>query len=97
MEFTYGTEEWEKAYQEELVKRMEAEPKPYIHFTPEWVALYEKAINEDAAYRELARNWEGSVVLHVEKAPSTDWTSTSTSSWTSGSGSAAWCASSPRR
>lgn len=45
MVLTYGTEEWEKAYQEELAKRMESEPKPYIYFTPEWVALYEKAIN----------------------------------------------------
>ncbi|MDI6874723.1 SCP2 sterol-binding domain-containing protein [Candidatus Solincola sp.] len=69
MTIAYGTEEWEKAYQEEVTKRMESEPKPYIYFTPEWVALYEKAIQEDATYKELAKNWEGSVVLHVEKAP----------------------------
>lgn len=69
MGITYGSDEWERAYQEEVAKRMESEPKPYIYFTPEWVALYEKAIQEDATYKELAKNWEGSVVLHVEKAP----------------------------
>lgn len=69
MSLQYGTDEWEQAYLEEVAKRMESEPKPYIFFTPEWVALYEKAINEDNVYREAARDWDGSVVLHVLKAP----------------------------
>gem|GEM_PF-78410 len=69
MALTYGTEEYEKAYQEELARRMESEPRPFVYLTPEWVALFEKAIQEDAVYKELARDWEGSVVLHVQKAP----------------------------
>lgn len=64
----YGTEEWEKEYQAMLARRMEKEP-PYIYFTPEWTAMYEKTIQEDAQYKEAAKTWEGSVVLHVEPAP----------------------------
>ena len=69
MSLEYGTEEWEQAYVEEVARRLETEPKPYIYFTPEWVALYEKAINEDKVYREAAKDWDGSIVLHVQQAP----------------------------
>ncbi len=64
----YGTEEWEKEYDAEVARRME-KPPPYIYFTPEWVALYEKAVQGDAPYREYAKDWEGSVVLHVLADP----------------------------
>lgn len=67
MGYTYGTDEWEEAYQEELKKRMESETEPYIYFTPEWVAVFEKAVQEDAEYKEVAKDWEGSVVLHVQQ------------------------------
>jgi putative sterol carrier protein len=40
-------------------------PPPYVHFAPEWAALYEKAVQEDADYKEAARDWEGTVVLHI--------------------------------
>lgn len=69
MAYTYGTEEWERAYREEVERRMASEPKPYIYFTPEWVALYEKSIKEDAEYKEVAKDWEGTVVLHVQAKP----------------------------
>jgi len=64
----YGTAEWESEYQAELARRME-KPPPYIHFTPEWVALYEKAVQDDAEYKEAAKQWEGTVVLHIEPNP----------------------------
>jgi putative sterol carrier protein len=67
MAYTYGTDEWEEAYKEEVAKRMESEPQPYIYFTPEWVAVYEKAVQEDAEYKEVAKDWEGTVVLHVQE------------------------------
>jgi len=69
MAYTYGTDEWEEAYKEEVAKRVESEPQPYIYFTPEWVALFEKAIQEDAEYKEVAKDWEGTVVLHVQAKP----------------------------
>jgi putative sterol carrier protein len=69
MAYTYGTDEYEQAYKDEVDKRMAEEPKPYIYLTPEWVAMFEKGIQEDATYKEVAKDWEGSVVLHVEAAP----------------------------
>ncbi len=68
MALKYGTDEWESEYQAVLAKRSE-KPPPYIYFTPEWVALFEKIIQEDVEYREAAKDWEGTVVLHVEAAP----------------------------
>jgi putative sterol carrier protein len=68
MALKYGTDEWESEYQAVLAKRSE-QPPPYIYFTIEWVSLFEKIIQEDAAYREAAKDWEGTVVLHVEAAP----------------------------
>jgi len=68
MAFQYGTDEWEKEYVAELAKRME-KPPPYIYFTPEWVATYEKAVQNDAAYKEAAKDWEGTVVLHCLPDP----------------------------
>lgn len=64
----YGTDEWENEYQAMLTRRTEKEP-PYVYFTPEWGALYEKTIQGDAAYKDAAKTWEGTVVLHVEAAP----------------------------
>lgn len=69
MAFVYGTPEWEEAYKRRVAERMESEPKPFIYFTPEWADVYEKKIQEDAGYREAAKNWEGSVTLHVEQKP----------------------------
>jgi putative sterol carrier protein len=69
MAHTYGTEEWDKAYTEYVAARLESQPQPYIYFTPEWVTLYEKAVQEDAQYKEVAKAWEGSVVLHIQAKP----------------------------
>ena len=37
--------------------------------TPEWVAAYEKAVKEDADYKEVAKDWEGSVSLKILANP----------------------------
>lgn len=68
MSIPYGTEEWNKEYDAFVSERLQ-KPAPYIYFTPEWVALYEKAIQNDAAYKEAAKDWEGSVILHVLPDP----------------------------
>lgn len=68
MDLVYGTVEFEQAYQEELKLRLENEPKPYLYFSPEWVHLYEEAVQNDADYQAAAKTWEGSVALHVEPA-----------------------------
>jgi putative sterol carrier protein len=68
MALQYGTDEYDREYQAELDKRLQA-PPPYIYLTPEWVSLYEKAVQGDAPYRESAQGWEGKVCLHVEAEP----------------------------
>jgi len=69
MSYAYGTDEWEKAYLNMVVKRLAEEPKPYVMGTPEWVDTYEKTVQEDAAYREAAKTWEGPVVIHILAKP----------------------------
>jgi putative sterol carrier protein len=66
---TYGTAEWEQAYRELVERRLAESEKPYIMGTPEWVATYEKLIQEDAPYKEAAKTWEGSVVIHILARP----------------------------
>lgn len=68
MALQYGTDEWEQEYQAVVAEKSKS-PPPYIYFTPEWVALFEKAIQMDEVYKEAAKDWEGSVVLHVEPDP----------------------------
>jgi len=68
MALKYGTDEWETDYMAMVAERSK-NPPPYIYFSPEWVALYEKTIQEDAEYREAAKDWEGTVVLHIGAAP----------------------------
>jgi putative sterol carrier protein len=69
MSYAYGTDEWEKAYLNMVTKRLAEESKPYIMGTPEWVDCYEKTVQEDAAYKEAAKTWEGSVVIHILAKP----------------------------
>jgi putative sterol carrier protein len=69
MPYTYGTPEWEQAYLEVANKRMAEEPKPWIMGTPEWVMAYEKLVQQDAPYKEVAKDWEGSVVIHILAKP----------------------------
>ncbi len=69
MALTYGTEEWDKAYQELVEERLASQSKPYIMGTPEWVATFEKNVQEDEEYRQVASDWEGSVVIHILAKP----------------------------
>lgn len=69
MAYTYGTEEWENAYQALVKARLAKVEKPYIMGTPEWVATYEKLIQEDREYKEAAQGWEGTVVIHILAKP----------------------------
>jgi len=68
MTIEFMSDEWKKEYAAELEKRTAGSP-PYIYFTPEWVDLFEKKIQGDATYKEVAKDWEGSVCLHVEPNP----------------------------
>ncbi|MDW7739402.1 MAG: SCP2 sterol-binding domain-containing protein [Bacillota bacterium] len=70
MSYTYGTEEWENAYREMVNDRLKKAEKPYIMGTPEWVATFEKLIQEDEQYKEVAKTWEGTVVIHILANPS---------------------------
>ena len=70
MAYTYGTEEWEKAYLNMVEKRLAKAEKPYVMGSPEWVATFEKLIQEDEQYKDVAKTWEGSVVIHILANPS---------------------------
>ncbi len=65
MGVAYGTEAWEKAYLDMVNERLGKVEKPYVMGSPEWVAAFEKKIQEDDHYKEVAKTWEGSVVIHI--------------------------------
>jgi len=67
--YTFGTDEYETSYASILVKRQESEKKPVMFLTPEWCAEYEALIQNDDRYKQVARNWEGSVVLVFQADP----------------------------
>ncbi len=69
MPYTYGTPEWENAWQEIVKKRKAEQSEPYLMGMPEWVDTYEKLLQEDAPYKEAAKTWEGSVVIHILAKP----------------------------
>ncbi len=69
MSYAYGTDEWENAYQKMAEERLSKANKPYIMGTPEWVATFEKLIQEDETYKEVAKTWEGTVVIHILANP----------------------------
>ena len=65
MSYTYGTPEWDKEFVALAEERMEKEKKPYIIGSPEWILSFEKALQEDKKYRDAAKKWEGTVVIHM--------------------------------
>jgi putative sterol carrier protein len=67
--YTYETEEYQSNYKELLSERLKAETEPFVFLTPEWCAAYEKKIQGDERYKQVARNWEGSVVLVFSADP----------------------------
>jgi putative sterol carrier protein len=70
MALVYGSDEWEDAYREILQKRLQKATKPYVIGTLEWVDAYEKAVQADEIYKDVAADWEGTVVLHTMAEPS---------------------------
>lgn len=68
MTLTYGTDEWNQAY-DELIEERSAGGPPFVMGTPEWVAQFQKSIQGDAGYKEVAKKWEGSVVIHILPKP----------------------------
>ena len=69
MSYTYGTTEWQDSFAQLMAEMLDAEREPYIMGTPSWIAVYEKLIQGDARYREIAAGWDGAVVIHVLADP----------------------------
>jgi putative sterol carrier protein len=69
MAYTFGTEEWEKAYCERVKERLETEPKPFMIATPEWLEVYEKNLQTDSVFQKAGKGWEGSVVIKILAEP----------------------------
>ena len=65
----YGTAEYDEEYARFLQARIEIESEPYVFITPEWCGRFEQAVQTDDRYKQVARNWEGSVVLVVQADP----------------------------
>lgn len=59
----YGSAEYGDQYARLLESRKESESEPFIFLSPEWCDAFEKAVQGDTRYKQVARNWEGSVVL----------------------------------
>ncbi len=69
MAYAYGTDEWVNAYDEWAKGRLDAATPPYIMGTPEWVLTYQNLVQGDDEYKEAAKTWEGSVVIHFLPEP----------------------------
>jgi len=67
--YTFGTDEYETNYGSVLETRKKSEKEPFLLLTPEWCAAYETLIQKDERYKQVARNWEGSVVLVFQADP----------------------------
>lgn len=69
MSYKYGTVEWDQTFELLMRDMFDVEREPYIMGTPSWIAKYEELIQTDATYKELAREWEGTVVIHILAEP----------------------------
>lgn len=69
MPYTYGTDEWEKAYLELVERRLSEHSPPYMLATPEWISVLEKNVQGDEAYRQAGKTWEGSITIHFKADP----------------------------
>ncbi|UCE35446.1 MAG: hypothetical protein JSV40_05985, partial [Deltaproteobacteria bacterium] len=67
--YQYGTKEWDESYTNMIEERRNTEPAPFILGTPEWVYEFQKKIQADGRYKEVAQKWEGSVVLVFKADP----------------------------
>jgi putative sterol carrier protein len=64
-----GTKEWDENYAKLVEERKKIESKPYTVLTPEWVSEFEKTVQGDERYKQVAKTWEGSVVLVFKADP----------------------------
>ncbi|MGQ9703275.1 MAG: SCP2 sterol-binding domain-containing protein [Actinomycetota bacterium] len=69
MAYSYGSREWEEAFDQLVKDLMEVERPPYIMGSPAWIGNYQELIRKDETYRNLAKGWEGSVVIHILPEP----------------------------
>lgn len=69
MPLTYGTKEWDEAYETKLKERLENKPKPFVVGTPEWVHELKEVVNKDEAYKNAAKTWEYTITLEVGAKP----------------------------
>ncbi len=69
MPYVYTTTEWEEAFSQLMEDMLAVEKEPYIMGTPSWILSYERLIQGDPLYKELARGWEGTVVIHILSDP----------------------------
>jgi putative sterol carrier protein len=65
MALQYGNDEWVSAYVEWAEGKLNAAKPPYIMGSPEWVLAYERLVQGDDEYKEAAKTWEGTVVIHI--------------------------------
>ena len=59
----YGTDEYNTKYKDLVAHRRKSETEPFVFLTPEWCSAFEAKVQSDERYKQVARNWEGSVVL----------------------------------
>ncbi len=69
MPYQYGTKEWEENFSKLMEDLYFVDNPPYILGTPSWIAAYQLAIQNDAEYKDVAKDWEGSVVEHIIADP----------------------------
>ncbi len=69
MSHAYGTAEWDEAYARYVSARISDQAKPYIMGTPEWVDGFKTAVQNEPTYKEVAKNWEYSIVMHFLARP----------------------------
>jgi putative sterol carrier protein len=69
MVYTFGTDEWEKAYIEYTNERSGTEQEPFMIATPEWLMVYEKNLQSDTVFKKAGQGWEGSVVIKILAEP----------------------------
>ena len=64
-----GTKEWDEHYAKLVEERKASESQPYTMLTPEWVYAFEKLVQGDERYKQVARTWEGSLTLVFKADP----------------------------
>jgi len=67
--YTFDSDEYRSNYNLLLSQRLETETEPFLFLSPEWCSAFEEKIQNDERYKQVARKWEGSVVLVFSADP----------------------------